>query len=152
MAPEQLRGDRVDGRCDLYALGVVLFELLTGRVPFQAASMGPLLELIARHPAPDLRSLRPDLPELLASVVARALSKQPGDRHADGAQLARELRLLASRCAPPQSALPLVGGAAAAAPAREPGREAVRSTSGEAQSSALHSTAPPVRQRPPHEP
>jgi serine/threonine-protein kinase len=136
MAPEQLRGDTVDGRCDLYALGVVLFELLTGQPPFQAASMGTLLDQIARRPAPDLRALRPDLPDLLASVVARALSKRPEDRHADGTQLARELRLLASRCAPPREAV----------------QTAARPLHGKAQSTAPLSTAPLARQRPSHEP
>jgi serine/threonine-protein kinase len=92
MAPEQLAGAPVDGRCDLYALGVVLFELLTGRLPFEAASMGDLLLAITTQPAPPLTTLRPDLPTELSDLVARLLAKRPDDRPADGTVLARELR------------------------------------------------------------
>lgn len=92
MSPEHLAGQRVDGRTDLYSLGVMLFQLLCGQLPFQADSMAKLMYQIANDPAPDLRTLRPDLPEALALVVARALEKSPALRHADGAQLAAELR------------------------------------------------------------
>lgn len=92
MAPEQLAGAPVDGRCDLYALGVVLFELLSGRLPFEAASMGDLLLSITAHEAPSLASLRPDLPPDLPNLVARLLAKRPEGRPPDGAALAQELR------------------------------------------------------------
>ena len=92
MAPEQLAGAPVDGRCDLYALGVVLFELLTGRLPLEAASMGDLLLAITTQPAPSLTTLRSDLPVELSNLVARLLAKRPDDRPSDGAALARELR------------------------------------------------------------
>ncbi|WP_141288199.1 serine/threonine-protein kinase [Ideonella azotifigens] len=98
MAPEQLSGLPLDGRCDLYALGVLLFELLTGRLPFAHASMGQLLVAIATEPAPRLDALRPELPPLLADVIARLLSKHASQRHVDGTQLARELRLLVPSC------------------------------------------------------
>jgi serine/threonine protein kinase len=99
MAPEQLSGLPLDGRCDLYALGVLLFELLTGRLPFAHASMGQLLVAIATEPAPRLDVVRPELPPLLADVIARLLSKHTSQRHVDGTQLARELRLLVPSCA-----------------------------------------------------
>ena len=95
MAPEQILGGPVDGRCDLYALGVVVLQLLTGRLPFEAPSMGDLLNQIAASPAPPLHQLRPDLPPHLSDIVARTLSKQPQQRPTDGAQLAREFRLVA---------------------------------------------------------
>jgi serine/threonine-protein kinase len=95
MAPEQIVGGTVDGRCDLYALGVVVMQLLTGRLPFQAVAMGELLNQIVSCPAPDLCGLRPDLPPLLSDIVARVLAKQPEHRHTDGAHLAREFRLVA---------------------------------------------------------
>ncbi len=98
MAPEQLSGVPLDGRCDLYALGVVLFELLTGRRPFDRPSMGETLAAIATEAAPPLRRLRPDLPEVLGDVLARMMAKSPADRHADGHALARELRLIARAC------------------------------------------------------
>lgn len=92
MAPEQLAGAPVDGRCDLYALGVVLYELLSGRLPFEAASMGELLMSITSHPAPSLATLRPDLPDALAELVARLLAKRPEQRPPNGEAVARELR------------------------------------------------------------
>lgn len=94
MSPEHLAGQRVDGRTDLYSLGVMLFQLLTGQLPFQADSMARLMFRIANDDAPDVRSLRPDLPEALARVLARALSKSPAARQSDGAQMAAELRAL----------------------------------------------------------
>lgn len=97
MSPEQLAGGRLDGRSDIYSLGVMLFQLLTGRLPHQAESMARVMYLIANEPAPDLRSLRSDLPEALANVVALALEKQPETRYADGHQLAVDLREVAAR-------------------------------------------------------
>ena len=96
MAPEQMAGAPVDGRCDLYALGVVLFELLSGRLPFDASSIGELLMAIATQPAPALASLRPDLPPALSDLVAQLLAKRVDDRLPDGATLARELRHIAA--------------------------------------------------------
>lgn len=91
MSPEQMAGDRVDGRSDLYALGVTLFQLLTGHLPHKADSMADLLHSIANDRAPDVRTLRPELPEALAHVVALALEKHPGVRYADGDTLASDL-------------------------------------------------------------
>lgn len=95
MSPEQMAGRRVDGRSDLYSLGVMLFQLLVGRLPHVADSMAKLMYQIANEPAPDIRSLRPDLPEALANVVALALEKRPEVRYADGRKLAEDLRTIA---------------------------------------------------------
>ena len=97
MSPEQMVGLRVDGRSDLYSLGVMLFQLLCGRLPHQADSMAALMRQIAQQPAPDLRSLRPQLPAELAELVARMLEKRPELRPADGRQLAQQLRLIAEQ-------------------------------------------------------
>ena len=91
MAPEQLAGAPADARGDLYALGVVLFELLTGRRPHEASSLGQLLRQVVAEPAPDLRTLRPELPAELAQECARVLSRRPAERHADGDALADAL-------------------------------------------------------------
>jgi eukaryotic-like serine/threonine-protein kinase len=91
MSPEQMAGDRVDGRSDLYALGVTLFQLLTGQLPHKAGSMADLLHSIANDTAPDVRTLRPELPQALAHVVALALEKHPDVRYADGDTLAGDL-------------------------------------------------------------
>ena len=96
MAPEQLAGQAVDGRTDLYALGVLLFQLLTGRLPFDYPSMGPMLAAIANEPPPDLLVLRPDLPRPLDELLQALMAKNPDQRPADGQQVAALLRQLAT--------------------------------------------------------
>lgn len=92
MSPEQMAGQRVDGRSDLYSLGAMLFQLLTGRLPHQAETMSRLMFQIANETAPDVRSLRPELPELVAQIVAHAMAKRPEARFADGQELAQALQ------------------------------------------------------------
>lgn len=95
MAPEQLAGAPADARGDLYALGVVLFQLLTGRLPHESHSLGDLLRQVAQDVAPDLCQLRPDLPPALAHLVAGLLAKPTGARHHDAAAVADALAALA---------------------------------------------------------
>lgn len=92
MSPEQLAGKKVDGRSDLYSLGVMLFQLLTGVLPFRGDSMAELMYKIANEEAPDVRVIRPELPEALAGIVALMLHKRPELRYQDGAQVAVDLR------------------------------------------------------------
>lgn len=99
MSPEQMAGRRTDGRSDLYSLGVMLFQLLTGRLPHEGGSMAELMRGIVNEPAPDLRIVRPDLPGELADVVALALEKRPEVRYADGVQMAQDLRAVAAAMA-----------------------------------------------------
>ncbi len=96
MSPEQLSGQHVDGRTDLYSLGVTLFQLLTGALPHRAESMARLMYCIVNETAPDVRTLRPEVPPALAGVLAKALAKSPEARHADGLQLAAELDAVAA--------------------------------------------------------
>jgi len=91
MAPEQLSGSEVGPAADIYSLGVTLFELLCGRRPHTTQSLGALLRAVAHEAPPDLRSLRPDLPELLCQTVMSALAKVPAQRPADAAVLAAAL-------------------------------------------------------------
>jgi len=91
MAPEQLFGEEVDGRADLYAAGVVLFECLTGRLPFAAASPVALIARVLREPAPSPASLDPDIPAGVSDAVLRLLAKDPAERTASAADLARVL-------------------------------------------------------------
>ncbi len=94
MSPEQLSGKKVDGRSDLFSLGVTLYQMLTGSLPFQADSMATLMFKIANEaPAPVL-TLRPDLPPEIEAVIGRALQKQLEARYASGREFARDLRAL----------------------------------------------------------
>ncbi len=96
LSPEQVRGRRLDGRADLYALGLVLYECLAGRVPFQGGNDAETaLARLQRDPTPLLR-LRPTLPPGLVDLIHRLLARNPDDRPASGAvvqtALARSLR------------------------------------------------------------
>jgi serine/threonine-protein kinase len=99
MSPEQIAGKKVDGRSDLYSLGVMLFQMLTGVLPFRGDSMAELMYKIANEEAPDLRVVRPDLPPQLAAVLARALAKKPELRYQDGESLAQDLKAVAAMMA-----------------------------------------------------
>jgi serine/threonine protein kinase len=92
MSPEQIAGKKVDGRSDLYSLGVMLFQMLTGVLPFRGDSMAELMYKIANEEAPDIRIVRPGISERLASVVALALAKKPELRYQDGDRFAADLR------------------------------------------------------------
>ena len=94
MSPEQIAGKKVDGRSDLYSLGVMLFQMLAGVLPFRGDSMAELMYKIANEPAPDIRIIRAELPEKLANVVALSISKRPETRYQDGDQFATDLRAL----------------------------------------------------------
>jgi len=81
MSPEQARGVAdVDGRTDVYSLGVVLFEMIAGRPPFASPHATAVLDMHQRQPAPSLREFRPDTPAALAEAVTRALAKDPAER------------------------------------------------------------------------
>jgi serine/threonine protein kinase len=82
-SPEQLTGGSVDSRSDVYSLGAVIFELVTGRVPFDGGDVLAVLSAHLSQPPPAPRDVRPDLPAWLDEVVLRALAKTPGDRWAD---------------------------------------------------------------------
>ena len=91
MSPEQLSGERVDGRSDLFSLGAVLYRLLTGQDAFSAPSVPALLARVARHQPPPPSTVVPGLPPEIDAVVARALAKDPRQRYPDGAALAADL-------------------------------------------------------------
>ena len=92
MSPEQAAGDPIDYRSDVYALGVVLFEMLAGERPFEAESPIGLLLKHLQAPVPSVRALRPELSPAVDEVVHRALAKDPDDRFASAGELARALR------------------------------------------------------------
>lgn len=110
MSPEQIAGKKVDGRSDLYSLGVMLFQMLTGVLPFRGDSMAELMYKIANEEAPDIRIVRKEINDRLASVVALSLAKKPEARYQTGEQFALDLR------AAMDSASPMASGPVAVAP------------------------------------
>jgi CHASE2 domain-containing sensor protein/predicted Ser/Thr protein kinase len=100
MSPEQLEGRPLDGRSDQFALGISLYQLLCGQLPFRAESMPRLMQKIATEPHASVRLVRPELPECIDPILTRALSKSADDRFAHCGELASALRA----CAGPQDA------------------------------------------------
>jgi serine/threonine-protein kinase len=91
MAPEQLLGQPIDARADIYAAGAVLFECLTGRVVFDAPTLPALMAKHIEEDADDPRTLNPDVPEELAELVLKALAKEADDRFASASELYQAL-------------------------------------------------------------
>jgi eukaryotic-like serine/threonine-protein kinase len=91
MSPEQAMGLKVDGRSDLFSVGVVLYQLLTGQAPFEASSLVTLAHRIAKEEPKPIDELRRDVPAALRRVVERCLRKTPDKRYASGAELAQAL-------------------------------------------------------------
>jgi serine/threonine-protein kinase len=100
LAPEQVEGQPVDGRADLYALGVVLYECLTGRVPFKEATDADTARARLVRPAPPVRSVRPGVPRDLADAVDHLLERDPARRPASAASARDELARVAVTVAP----------------------------------------------------
>ncbi|HUS24479.1 MAG TPA: serine/threonine-protein kinase, partial [Candidatus Binatia bacterium] len=94
MSPEQVKREKLGPTSDLYALGAVMFQLLTGQPPFPVTELPLLFRAIKTQPAPRPRELRPDLPEGVSDVVTRLLLKNPAERYQSGQDLAATLTRL----------------------------------------------------------
>lgn len=92
MSPEQIKGEQPDRRTDIYSLGVTLFEMVSGRPPFEADSAMTLMMMHMNDPVPNARSLNPDIPDALVAVINKALAKNPDQRFQTAAQMAAALR------------------------------------------------------------
>jgi serine/threonine-protein kinase len=92
MAPEQLKGLKVDGRADVFSLGVTLFQLLTGQFPFGGSDLATITYQITHEDTPDIREFRPDLPESAREIIFKALEKDPDKRYQTAAEMAEDLR------------------------------------------------------------
>ncbi|MFO7540963.1 MAG: protein kinase [Chloroflexota bacterium] len=92
MSPEQCRGRNIDGRSDIYSLGILLYQLATGRLPFDIRSIGDAAEKHIRATPPSPLEIRPDLPPTVAVIILKAIAKQPEERFQTGEEMARALR------------------------------------------------------------
>jgi serine/threonine-protein kinase len=104
MSPEQLEGREVDARADIFACGAVLYEMITGRRPFEGRSQASLIGAILDRDPPLVTSLQPTTPPLLAELVARCLAKDPDDRWQSARDLQRQLEWIATHAAAPTTA------------------------------------------------
>ncbi len=92
MSPEQIKGEQPDRRTDVYSLGVTLFEMVSGRPPFDANSAMTLMMMHINDPIPNIKSLNPDVPDALVAIINKALAKDPNNRYQTTAQMAAALR------------------------------------------------------------
>ncbi|MEW5768969.1 MAG: protein kinase [Pseudomonadota bacterium] len=106
MSPEQVRGDALDGRSDIFSLGAVLYEMLTGIQPFAADNVSATLYRIVHDAPRPAHAVNAGIPLALDKVVARAMAKRPEDRYQTAAEFAAELRALALTDAPHQTMPP----------------------------------------------
>ncbi len=100
MSPEQCRGEAVDARSDLFSTGVVLYEMLSGERPFPGRNFAEIAHRLLTAPPPDIREKCAAVSPALASIIERALAKQPADRYASAAEMAAALRQLAPDASP----------------------------------------------------
>jgi serine/threonine protein kinase len=93
MSPEQIRSERIDDRADIFSLGVTLYEMISGRTPYQADSVATLMMMVLNDPLPDIREIREGVPEDLLAVVEKALAKDPSERFQTMAEMGKALHL-----------------------------------------------------------
>ena len=92
MSPEQVVGKRAEPRSDIFSLGVILYEMVTGKAPFTGEDVSAIMFQILNFVPPPPSSINPDAPEMLDFIVAKALAKSPGDRYASAREMASDLR------------------------------------------------------------
>jgi eukaryotic-like serine/threonine-protein kinase len=140
MSPEQMKSARdVDARSDIWAIGVILFELLSGTTPFQGETITELVVSVTQGRIPSVRDLRPEVPVGLAEVIARCLERERDDRYPDVGKLAQALVAFG----PPRSDMTLerisrILGATGRPPPAEPAGEAVTREKSAAQATAVN--------------
>ena len=106
MAPEQIQGKEVNHRADIFSLGVMFYEMVTGKKPFQGENLTQVTHRIVFDPFPDPKRFVPGLPDALVRVMSRALEKDPGQRYPRAAEIARDLRAVLN---PPKPSHSVIG-------------------------------------------
>ena len=97
MSPEQIMGQKVDLRSDIFSLGILFFQLLTGELPFKGENLSGLLYQITQVKHPSVQTYDPKIPQICDQILDKALAKKPSDRFKSAAEMERVIRLLASR-------------------------------------------------------
>lgn len=150
MAPEQALGEPVDARTDIYAFGVVIYRLLTGKVPFARSTSMATAYAHVHEPPPPLRQIRPEIPRAVEKVVLKALAKPPAARYQSAGQLAADFAQAATGKVPPALRTFLVRGsvmtsaAAGTTPTALPGASPVSPATGMALGDASTQMQPPT--------
>jgi serine/threonine-protein kinase len=97
MSPEQIMGQKIDARSDIFSLGVLLFQLLTGELPFRGDNLSSLLYQITQVRHPSVREYNPKVPKACGQIIDRALAKKPEERFKNASDMARVIRLLVAK-------------------------------------------------------
>ncbi len=106
MSPEQVESKPVDGRSDLFSLGIILYELSTGKRPFKGENLASVFNAIIKERPSDIRETAPSIPEELSAVIMKCLEKSPDDRFRTGRELAEALKDCTKKDEPAVSAIP----------------------------------------------
>lgn len=115
MSPEQCLGERIDVRSDVYSLGIMLYELAVGRLPFMPTSLPEAIRMHTREDLPLPTTFNPNLPKPVERIIENCLQKKPNDRYQDGWAVARDLQTILNEITPKKPTKPLVEAAAPAA-------------------------------------
>jgi serine/threonine-protein kinase len=144
MAPEQARGEDIDGRADVYAVGATMFRALAGRIVHDADSQANLVMRVIAHGAPKLQSVIPNVPPAIAQMIDRSLAFEPEDRYPDAATMLADVRAVLGGNAPPY--------ASTAPPIPErPTESSLFDGGGSTESKAKATVVPRARQKQQHE-